>query len=557
MKRLVAALALVAATIGVIAGNAPVAADVPELAPRSQRVVLISDSVGLGTRGIFPTYFPADWSATVVGTPAMFVEQLQATYVDGGDPAWFGDHAVIAGGYNYPYWDPARFDRSIDSMVRALRARGVRHIHWVTLREVKPEYISPAAWRQVQPYYWYFPTVNDHLERALARHPDLHLVDWAAVADRTGITYDAIHLNTAGAHLYSGIVRESVDTVVRQVGAGSVTEITVPDPTGTAAVAVNLTSVGPRTSGYFTAFGCDGSAPVVSNHNHGRNEVLASAAIVPVGPNGSICVASHDSSHLIVDTTGRFPAGAGVVPVTPTRLRDTRQDGPASHPAGVPLRVPVAGVAGVPTDPAAVALAVTAVGTGAAGYVTVAGCDRPLPATSNVNHGPSGATPNLVVIAPGPTGEVCVVPSAPVELVVDVFAAFEPTADVDLLGPVRALDTRATLPVAAGGTAVVDLTAAGVAPGSSGALLNLTATRTAGSGYLTAYPCDAALPNASNLNMSGRGDVANFAIVAPDAAGRVCVFTSVSTDLVVDVFGSFGAVFEGRAPTRLLDTRTR
>jgi hypothetical protein len=187
----------------------------------------------------------------------------------------------------------------------------------------------------------------------------------------------------------------------------------------------------------------------------------------------------------------------------------------------------------------------------------VAACDRPLPATSNVNHGVFGATPNLVVIAPGPTGEVCVVPSAPVELIVDVFAAFEQAADVDLLDPVRVLDTRSAGALAAGATAVVDLTAAGVDPGASGALLNLTATRTAGAGYLTAFPCGTTQPNASNLNMSGRGDVANFAIVAPDATGRVCVFSSVTTDLVVDVFGAFGSVFEGRAPARLLDTRTR
>ena len=81
-------------------------------------------------------------------------------------------------------------------MVATLLEAGVKHVFWVTLREVKPQYISPAAWRQIQPYYWYFPTVNDHLERALARHPNLSLIDWAAVADQPGLTYDAIHLNT-------------------------------------------------------------------------------------------------------------------------------------------------------------------------------------------------------------------------------------------------------------------------------------------------------------------------------------------------------------------------
>ena len=90
-------------------------------------------------------------------------------------PWVFGDYAIVAAGYNYPYWDPARFDRSIDAMIATLLEAGVKHVFWVTLREVKPQYISPGAWRQIQPYYWYFPTVNDHLETALARHPDLSL----------------------------------------------------------------------------------------------------------------------------------------------------------------------------------------------------------------------------------------------------------------------------------------------------------------------------------------------------------------------------------------------
>ena len=80
----------------------------------------------------------------------------------------FGDYAIVAAGYNYPYWDPARFDRSIDTMVATLLEAGVKHVFWVTLREVKQQYVSPGAWRQIQPYYWYFPTVNDRLEMALA-----------------------------------------------------------------------------------------------------------------------------------------------------------------------------------------------------------------------------------------------------------------------------------------------------------------------------------------------------------------------------------------------------
>jgi hypothetical protein len=86
----------------------------------------------------------------------------------------------------------------------------VTKVFWVTLREVKPQYITAAAWRQIQPYYWYFPTVNEHLRRALLRHDNLTLIDWAAIADRPGLTYDAIHLSAFGISEYTSLVARVV-----------------------------------------------------------------------------------------------------------------------------------------------------------------------------------------------------------------------------------------------------------------------------------------------------------------------------------------------------------
>ena len=66
-----------------------------------------------------PAAFPADWQVTVDGTPALFVEQLESKHVRTEMAATsrvFGDYAIVAGGYNYPFWDPARFDRSVDSI---------------------------------------------------------------------------------------------------------------------------------------------------------------------------------------------------------------------------------------------------------------------------------------------------------------------------------------------------------------------------------------------------------------------------------------------------------
>ena len=177
--------------VGLVAASstfAPPLARVADAAPPEHRVTLFSDSVGLGAAVALPRAFPADWQVNTIGTPAYMVDQLLERHVIPtltSNRSVIGDHVVIGSGYNYPYWDPARFDREIDAMIGTLTNAGVKHVYWVTLREVKPQYVSASAWNQMLPYSWYFATVNEHLERAVERHPNLTLVDWAAAADQT------------------------------------------------------------------------------------------------------------------------------------------------------------------------------------------------------------------------------------------------------------------------------------------------------------------------------------------------------------------------------------
>jgi hypothetical protein len=51
------------------------------------------------------------------------------------------------------------------------------------------------------------------------------------------------------------------------------------------------------------------------------------------------------------------------------------------------------------------------------------------------------------------------------------------------------------------------------------------------------YPCGIAPPNASNLNFATGSDVANTVIVQPGTAGKVCLYNSGPTHLIVDVNG--------------------
>ena len=542
---------------------------VPALAPRANRVVMFTDSVGLGAKTALPAAFPADWDVRVDGEPARMVGQLEEQQIRpqlATNPEWFGEHVVIAAGYNFPYWDHGRFVREVDSLIHTLTAAGVEHVHWVTLREVDPQYVSPSAWRQIQPYYWYFPDVNRLLEQALERHPNLSLVDWRAAADRPGLTYDAIHLNPTGAALYSGLVRASVDAAAKRLPDGSTTRVHVDGGAGAAAAAVNITTTDPRAAGYLTAHRCDRPVPDVSIHNHRRGEVAAHTAIVPLDPAGDFCVTTRVATNLIVDVTGVFPTGAGFEPVAPTRWLDTRSRG-TKVAAGGTVELDLDSIrasVGIEGHPAALAVVATSTEAESPGYLRVARCGSGV-GTSNVNYLDGFAVPNLVVVEPGTDGRICVTSHATTHVVVDLFGVFvQPSGDAaDGRGPVaadtatRVFDSRDDgSRVAAGSVTTLDLRPAGVAPGES-AVVNLTALNAAGPGYVAAFPCDGELPDTSNLNVSPGQVVSNGAIVAVDGAARLCVFALSSVDLVVDLMGSIGAPFIGSTPVRALDTRPR
>jgi hypothetical protein len=556
-----------AASIVIAVAVAAAAIAVPEPAPAeaapvAQRVLVVSDSVGLGAKTAIPNAFPPGWEVNVVGTPAMFVEQLENSHVKpqiAFNPWMVGDHVVIAGGYNYPYWDPARFDRSIDSMIATLTAAGVKHVYWVTLREVKPWYVSASAWRAVQPYYWYFPTVNDHLERAVGRHPNLTLIDWAAAADRSDITYDAIHLNNTGAALYSSLIANAVHNSNSRRPNGGLTRVSIPEAEPGDAVALNLTATGTRRNGFFTAYSCDGPRPGTSNLNHGRDHTVAASAIVPIGPSREICVYNHQAGQVIVDLVGRYTSAADLSDRPPKRVLDTRQLGAGkAHKAGVARTVRVVGAGGAPATTKTVALNVTAVGATRLGFVTVHPCSIPRPNTSNVNFRPGVAVPNLVIAEPDENGNVCITTSADVHLVVDLFAAFGENSDLGSVSPFRVLDTRDLGPTS-GARSVRRIRAADLAglgaPSGASLMLNLTITGAEGRGFATAYGCDDGRPATSNINFTPGINVANLATVQPDADGDVCIYLHSAAHLVVDALGHTGSGYDAIAPRRLADSR--
>jgi hypothetical protein len=127
--------------------------------------------------------------------------------------------------------------------------------------------------------------------------------------------------------------------------------------------------------------------------------------------------------------------------------------------------------------------------------------------------------------------------------------------------PIRLLDTRTGV----GGPNGPRFVLAGEAvrvqvpvPLATGAVVNVTAVAPYDDGYLTAYPCTGALPQTSFANFTDGQTVANSTTVKLDADGGFCLFSSATTNLAVDLYGTLsnsGSGFVPTAPQRLLDTR--
>ena len=91
------------------------------------------------------------------------------------------------------------------------------------------------------------------------------------------------------------------------------------------------------------------------------------------------------------------------------------------------------------------------------------------------------------------------------------------------------------------------------------AVLNVTAIRPDAPGYITAHRCDQPPPTTSNLNYFPGDITANLVIAHPDPTGHICLTTLATTDLVIDLAGTFPTTSTYQPldnPTRITDTRT-
>src|SRR5690606_23423971 len=108
----------------------------------------------------------------------------------------------------------------------------------------------------------------------------------------------------------TGLVEGGTILTVQIGGRGNV-------PSDAAAVVANVTAVAPQSAGYLTVFQCGHDRPPTSNVNYVADQTVPNAVVASIGSNGTICVFSLATAHVLVDVNGYVPNGGAVGTITP------------------------------------------------------------------------------------------------------------------------------------------------------------------------------------------------------------------------------------------------
>jgi alpha-tubulin suppressor-like RCC1 family protein len=330
-------------------------------------------------------------------------------------------------------------------------------------------------------------------------------------------------------------------------------------PLTAAGVVLNVTATQPVGGGHLRVYPCGQAVPNASTLNYAAGASVANSSIIALGTQGKICIYSPTQTHVIVDVTGYFPAGAALSTLPPVRVADTRAGQPVAFPVtkvplggGATLQVPIGGASGVPANASAVVVNVTATQPVGGGHLRVYPCGQAVPNASTLNYGAGASVAAGAIVGLGSNGRICVYSPTQTHVLVDVSGYFPAGAPYSPLMPVRAVDTRTGQAVPSGwALSVVIGGSYGVPASAAAVVVNVTATQPVGGGHLRVYPCGQAVPNASTLNYGAGASVANSAIVALGTAGKVCVYTPTTTHIIVDVTGYFP---DGSAPLPVATT---
>lgn len=313
-------------------------------------------------------------------------------------------------------------------------------------------------------------------------------------------------------------------------GETLVVDMTPHVPTGTTAVAVNLTSAGSSSTGFLSAHPCDRTRREVSSVNHAAGVARGAMAIVPLSADGELCVYTASAGHAVVDLQGAFvpDGGSAFTPVDGTRLVDTRETGRAN-----PVVIEI-------DDPTVTAIVVNLTATRGQtnGYLTADACEGGRSEVSNVNFLPAEPVAGAAIVPVSDEGTVCIWTSVAVDVLVDLTGEFRDGAGLRFqpADPSRMLDLRdgtgGWAPIVGAGQ-LVDTR---VAPVDARAVTGTIAlVRPARTGFAVA-DCRQEAP-VSNVNARAGEAMANSLTVALPPDGRLCFRSSEAAKLLFDTTG--------------------
>ncbi|BAN03986.1 right-handed parallel beta-helix repeat-containing protein [Ilumatobacter coccineus] len=297
---------------------------------------------------------------------------------------------------------------------------------------------------------------------------------------------------------------------------------------------------------------------------------------------------SSDQRGLEREVNGRSDIGSVerqlspfVIGLPPARVLETRtgptyktidgeDEGIGRRTNGQETMLQIAGRAGVPADAEAVVINVTGVDPDGVGFVTVHPCLVNPPLASSLNFRGDVDSGNEIVAELTADGKLCLFNRGVTDLVVDVVGYVPNDSRYSPVGPARLLDTRDTGATIdglfeKGGTRLSDTELeldvagrGGVSSDATAVVINVTAVKPTGIGYVTVHPCLPTEPNAASLNFEAGVNRGNEIVAELDDDGKLCLYTWGSAELIVDVVGQLTDenTYDTVPPARLYETRS-
>jgi len=526
------------------------------------------------------SYFALSNRCTVGVCPGGVADGLSVANAITGSP----DFALVELGYND---SQSSLGAEIDQVMTSLVAKGIRSIGWVTMSE-----------RRTTNGIANYAAGNAALRAAKLRWPQLSIFDWDAASvggsrNRWFVKDDNVHLTTSGQAEFAIWLRDRVIELAggipstprweAEVSPGANLRIPILGEsgvpvTGVSAVSLNITAFDANASGFITVWPCGSTQPSTANVYFSGPQSVTGEVLAAIDTTGKVCVASSTPAHISVDVNGYFTAGFRATSLQ--RVVDTRANSSQGlrevakvklAPKGV-LRVKMTDLvaAGVPaTGVGAVALSIASLESSSNGYITAYSCAK-RPKVWNLSFSQNVPASTMAVVpVKSSTGEVCIYSSAETDVLVDVMGWFAP-ADFGIMQPQRVVDTRKSSPQGLRSVSkamigmdkklkinLTKLSALGLpATGVAGVLVTVTVESPVADGALMIYPCGVR-PKLADLNYSA-GQKIGTTVLVPihQMTGRICVYSSALSDVVVDIAGwiANGKGFTSLSPARISDT---